>query len=273
MAKFRMIDSSGVRIRAAVEGAGPLVLMVHGFPESWYSWRHQLGPIAAAGFTACAIDTRGYGGSDKPHPIEAYGMGYMVGDIVAVANALSPNDPAILIGHDWGGPQVWNAALMRPDRFRAVCALSYPYTGVPPKPYMELVEEKFLRKNRFFYQHYLQKEGVAEAVFDADPRDFLRRFFYVISGDIPEGRWPLKTADADLMTGLEDPGEFPAWLTAADLDYYVNEFTQSGFRGPVNRYRNHWADFQIMQPFRDRKIEQPALFIAGARDGRSEERR
>lgn len=267
MREFRTIDAGGVRLRAAVEGQGPLVIMVHGFPESWFSWRHQIEPIADLGFTACAIDVRGYGGSDKPPAVADYDMEHMIADVTGVADALSPHAPAILIGHDWGAPIVWNSALVRPDRFRAVAALSVPYLGPPTRPFSEIFDELFTRKNRFFYQAYFQKEGVAEAEAERDVRTFLRKFYYAISGDAPVGSWPSdKTADANLLDGLIDPDPFPAWLTPADLDYYVGEFRQSGLRGPINRYRNHERDFAYLQKFKDRKIEQPAFFISGTRD-------
>lgn len=261
------VDAGEVRLRAVVEGSGPLVLMVHGFPESWYSWRHQLGPVAEAGFTACAIDVRGYGASDKPTSVETYAMERMIGDLAGVADALSPGAPAILVGHDWGAPIVWNSALVRPDRFGAVAALSIPYLGVSPIPYDELFTAAFTAKNRFFYQAYFQAEGVAEAELEADVRGFLRRFYYMISGDAPEGSWPVhKTADAKLLDDMIDPAVFPKWLSDADLDYYVGEFERSGLRGPLNRYRNHRRDWNYLQAYKDRRIEQPALFIGGTRD-------
>jgi len=266
MPEFRMIDTGEVRLRVAIEGAGPLVLMVHGFPESWYSWRHQIGPVARAGFTAAAIDVRGYGGSDKPAPVAAYAMEHMVADIAAVAGALQPDGPAILVGHDWGAPMVWNSALVHPDRFRAVAALSVPYAGVPSRPFTETFRAAFTEKGRFFYQEWFQAEGPAEREAERDTRDFLRKFYYAISGDAPPGTWPEKAAGATLLEGMIDPGVFPAWLTPADLDYYVTEFEASGFRGPINRYRNHERDFAWLRPFRERRIEQPALFIGGAKD-------
>jgi len=267
MPNFQTIDAGELNLRAVVEGEGPLVIMVHGFPESWYSWRHQIGPVANAGFTACAIDVRGYGGSDKPHPVDAYAMPHMVDDLVGVADALKPGEPAILLGHDWGAPIVWNSALTRPDRFRAVGALSVPYTGVPSRSFADVFNEVFTARNRFFYQAYFQAEGVAEAEAEADVRGFLRKFYYAISGDAPAGTWPTnKTADANLLDGLPDPDPFPAWMTSDDLDYYVGEFAGSGLRGPINRYRNHDADFAWLQAFKDRKIEQPAFFMAGTKD-------
>ncbi len=267
MPDFRMIDVGELSLRVAIEGTGPLVLMVHGFPESWYSWRHQMTPIAEAGFTAAAIDVRGYGGSDKPPAVADYAMQHMVADVAGAIQALSPGAPAVIVGHDWGAPIVWNSALTRPDVVRAVAGLSVPYSGVPARSFSEIYQEIFTARGRFFYQHYFQAEGVAEAEMEADVRGALRRFYYAISGDAPDGTWPNDKVVGDpLLLRLPDPDPFPAWLTDADLDYFVGEFERSGFRGPINRYRNHDADFAWLQPFKDRKLTQPALFIGGERD-------
>jgi len=267
MAEFQFIELSGITLRAAVEGNGPLVVMVHGFPESWYSWRHQLRPIAEAGFTACAIDVRGYGGSGKPPRVEDYSMKHMIADVVDVIERLSPDQSGILLGHDWGAPIVWNSALARPDRVRAVGALSVPYLGVAKRSFREVFDEIFTARGKFFYQAYFQKEGVAEAEAEADPRGFLRKFYFAISGDAPPGAWPTnKTVNDNLLDGLVDPDPFPAWLSPKELDYYVGEFERSGFRGPINRYRNHDRDFEFLRAFEGRKINQPALFVGGTRD-------
>jgi pimeloyl-ACP methyl ester carboxylesterase len=267
MPEFRTLQLPQASIRCAIEGEGPLVVMVHGFPESWYSWRHQIGPIAAAGFTACAIDVRGYGGSSKPHPIAAYDMESLTGDVADLIAALSPDAPAVLIGHDWGAPIVWNTALTRPERVRAVAGLSVPYLGVPKASFGDMIERVFTSRGKFFYQAWFQNVGPAEAELEANPRDALRRFYYAISGDAPDGTWPNDKVHGDnLLKGLVDPDPFPAWLTEADLDYYTAEFTASGFRGPINRYRNHQRDFEYLSGFAGRKIEQPALFIGGERD-------
>jgi pimeloyl-ACP methyl ester carboxylesterase len=264
MPEFVMVPGE-VPIRAAVEGTGPLVLLVHGFPESWYSWRHQLGPIAEAGFTAAAIDVRGYGGSGKPQAVDAYAMEEIVADLVRVADRLGGGE-AILVGHDWGAPIVWNSALARPDAFRAVAGLSVPFTGVPAKPFTEVFKRAFTDNGRFFYQAWFQQVGPPEAEIEADVRRFLRMFLYAISGDAPAGTWPDKPAGATLLDGMVDPGTMPAWLSEVDLDVYTAEFAASGLRGPLNRYRNHERDFAWVQQFADRRIEQPALFIGGTKD-------
>ena len=267
MSEFKLLQIDDVRLRAAVQGTGPLVVMVHGFPESWFSWRHQMSPVAAAGFTACAIDVRGYGGSDKPRPIAEYSMERMIDDVVGVIETLSSDNRAILVGHDWGAPIVWNSALIRPDRVRAVCGLSVPYLGQAARPFTETFDEIFTKRGRFFYQAYFQKLDEPETEAEANPRDFLRKFYYALSGDAPDGTWPTnKTSQQRLLEGLVDPDPFPAWLTPAELDYYVGEFERSGFRGPINRYRNHERDFEYLRNFADRKITQPALFIGGTRD-------
>ena len=265
MPEMRTIDTGEVALRCAVEGEGPLVIMVHGFPESWYSWRHQIGPVADAGFTACAIDVRGYGGSDKPQPVEAYAMERIVGDLIGLRKALSPDAPAVLVGHDWGAPIVWNSALTHPEHFRAVAGMSVPFSGVPQRPFTEVFREHFTNQGRFFYQEYFQEPGVAEAEAEADPRDFVQRMMYSISGDVPPGDYWDKPLGATFLEGLPDP-EPVAWLTEDDLDFYEAEFTASGFRGPLNRYRNHEADYEWLQNWAGKRIEQPALFIGGTRD-------
>jgi pimeloyl-ACP methyl ester carboxylesterase len=264
---FRFIETNGIKIRAAVQGEGPLVVMVHGFPESWYSWRHQMAPLAAAGFTACAIDVRGYGGSDKPHEIEAYAMKEIAADVAGVIEALSPGKPAVLIGHDWGAPIVWHTAVLHPDKVRAVAGLSVPWFGLPPASLDVLIKAMYVDQGKFFYQAYFKDEGVAEAAFEADVRGGLRKLYYAGSGD-SQGYWgaPDKRHGDHLLDGLEDPNPFPWWMTPADIDYFVSEFTASGFRGPINRYRNHTRDFEYMSTIEDRVIHQPSLFIVGEND-------
>ena len=263
--EFRQVDTGAVTLRCAVEGSGPLAIMVHGFPESWYSWRHQIGPVAGAGFTACAIDVRGYGGSDKPHPVEAYTLEAIAGDLIGLADALSPDEPVVLIGHDWGAPIVWNTAFTNPERVRAVAGLSVPFAGAPLRPFTEVFREAFTSKGRFFYQEYFQEPGVAEAEAEADPRHFVEKMMYSISGDVPPGNYWDKPAGATFLQDLPEPQPVP-WLTAQDLDYYEGEFKASGFRGPLNRYRNHTRDFDYMSTVSDRVIHQPSLFIVGEQD-------
>jgi pimeloyl-ACP methyl ester carboxylesterase len=262
-----MIENNDVRIRAAVQGEGPLIVMVHGFPESWYSWRHQMAPLAAAGYTACAIDVRGYGGSDKPQDVEAYSMANMTADVAGVIDALSPRAPAVVIGHDWGAPIVWHTAVLHPTKVRAVAGLSVPYYALPPAPLNHIFKAMYTDQGKFFYMAYFQNEGVAEAEFEADVRGTLRRMYYGASANA-DGRWGRldKPAGEPMLKGMPDPEPFPAWLTPTDIDYYVGEFERSGFRGPINRYRNFERDWAMMNAVADRRVHQPSLFVAGAQD-------
>lgn len=267
---YRYVKSGEQTIRVAVEqpknGPGPLVLMVHGFPESWSSWKHQMGPVAEAGFTAAAIDVRGYGGSSKPHAVEAYDMASIVADNQAVADELG-GGKAILVGRDWGAPIVWNSALIDPQRFTAVCGMSIPHMGHGSAPIIDIMRKMFTENGLFFYMVYFQDEGVAEKELEADVRDTIRKLYYAWSADSGVKGWPLdKKHGAGLLEGLVNPDVFPSWLPQEDIDYLVSEFTQSGFRGPLNRYRNFHRDFELMSKYAGRKIEQPALFMAGSAD-------
>jgi len=265
---FRMIDAGGAQIRAVVKGQGPLVLMVHGFPESWYSYRHQIDPIAEAGFTACAIDMRGYGGSQKFAQVADYDTEATIRDVMGVANALSPDAGVILVGHDWGAPTVYNATLLHPDRIVAMATMSVTYNGAPERNFDDVIKEIFDDNNRFFYQSYFRAPGVAEGAFDPNPREFLTKFYYAISGDPPQSIWPMDKTSADAINEiLPEPPGFGSWMTDADMDYYVAEFTQSGFFGPLSRYRNHTRDFNFLQRTKGRTIDQPSFFIAGDKDG------
>jgi pimeloyl-ACP methyl ester carboxylesterase len=261
---FESVAANGIHLRVALAGKGPLVLLVHGWPESWYSWRHQIPFLADVGYRVAAPDVRGYGGSDKPEPLEAYAIKEMCADIAGLIDALGESQ-AILVGHDWGAQIVWNTALFHPEKVRAVVGLSVPYLGRGPEPRIELFRKIY--KDRFFYQIYFQEPGVAEAELEADVRTSLRKIYYGASGDaMRKGLRVDKPADARLLDGLPDPEPFPAWLTPADIDYYVGEFQRNGFRGPLNRYRTSKLDFAQQAAVADKRIEQPAAFIAGSLD-------
>jgi pimeloyl-ACP methyl ester carboxylesterase len=260
---FEVVETRGVRLRVMVEGSGPLVVLVHGWPESWYSWRHQIDPLVAAGYRVAALDVRGYGGSDKPNAIEAYDMISLTDDVAGVIDSLAGSDQAILIGHDWGAPIVWTTAIRHATRVRAVIGMSVPHLGRGKHSSIEVY--KHLYKDKFFYQIYFQTPGAAEAELEADLHRTLRLTYYNASGanDVPRFQ---KTPDAKFLDGMIDPDHLPAWLTEQDLSYYVEQFKQSGFRGPLNRYRNQERDFELLPELSERKIEQPALYIVGERD-------
>lgn len=267
MQEFETVRANGVNLRVAVQGRGPLVLFVHGFPESWYSWRHQMQAVAEAGYRAAAPDVRGYGGSDKPYEIEAYSMEAITGDMAALAHALQPGEPAVIVGHDWGAPIAWNSALLHRERFRAVAGLSVPY--IPPGEHaaIDVFKHFFTRRGLFFYQVYFQEEGIAEVELEADPAETIRKFYYANSGDAPEGSWPADKKHGDsLLHRLPEPPMPLPWLTTEDVAYYASQFAASGFRGPLNRYRNHHRDHALLRAVEDSQIKQPALFIGGDKD-------
>ena len=265
---LQQFSTNGISVQVAVEGTGPLVIMVHGWPELWYSWRHQIRPVAEAGFRVVAQDVRGYGGSDKPHPIEAYDMIELTADVVGLIDALG-EDKAILIGHDWGAPICWNTAVLHPERVSAVVGLSVPYFQRGEVSAIELWKQ--LYKGKFFYQLYFQEEGVAEAELEADVRTSLRKIFYSASGDpTDEESWEQfqakKGPEDNLLDGLSDPDPFPSWLTDEDLDYFVEAFSKGGFRGPLNRYRAQQRDWELLPQLSELTVNQPSYFIAGALD-------
>ena len=228
----RIIATNGIRIHVAEQGTGPLVILCHGFPESWYSWRHQLGALAQAGFRAVAFDLRGYGRSDAPEEVEKYTVLHHVGDVVGLLDAFGV-EQAVIAGHDVGATVAWQAALLRPDRFRGVIALGPPFRprafggAVPPTTLMPRNE------TAVFYQLFFQTPE-AEAALGRDIRRMLRSQFYSLSGDRPP------TAGAAFPAGmvprrgalLAEPASLPAWITESDIDVYVADFTRSGFRGP-----------------------------------------
>ena len=243
---------------------GSLVLLLHGFPESWYSWRHQFAPLAEAGYHVVAPHMRGYGKSDRPHEITAYTQVEVMADIAGLVPALG-YESAIVIGHDWGAPTAWGCALHYPELFRAVGALSVPFSPRAENPPMATLREVF--KGQFFYQLYFQEPGVAEAEFEKDLRLALKKFLYMASGDADSTTGLLmRGPDDDLLTGLEVPDALPDWLSEEDLDTYTAEFTASGMRGPLNYYRNHDLTWELTAGA-PTKITQPALFVAGDRDG------
>jgi len=261
----RRIETNGIGLEVAVAGDGPLVVLVHGWPELWYSWRHQIPALAAAGYRVVAPDMRGYGGSDKPWDVDAYRMRTLVADVVGLIDALGERQ-AVLVGHDWGAPICWHTAVLRPERVRAVAGLSVPF--FPRGAVSPIQTYRALYAGRFFYQLYFQEEGVAEAELEADVRTALRKIYFGASGDA-EGP-PLESGDGDpargLLDGRIDPDSFPAWMSEEDLDHFVDAFEAGGFRCPINRYRcmeRDWADLTEMS---DARVRQPSFFIAGSRD-------
>jgi pimeloyl-ACP methyl ester carboxylesterase len=260
----KRIAVPGGHIHAVEQGEGPLVLLVHGFPEGWWSWRHQLPALAAAGFRAVAIDVRGYGSSSRPPDVEAYRMMLHVADNVGVVRALGA-DTATVIGHDWGSPIAAACALARPDVFSAVGLLGVPYTprgDVRPS-------EAFARAggDEEFYVTYYQQPGRAEAEIHADVPSWLRGVYVALSGDSPPvPGWFLVPPGGAMRDRLPVDAPLPHWITDAELEEHAAEFERNGFAGPLNRYRNVDRDWEDLAAFDGATIRQPAIFIGGALD-------
>jgi len=265
-ARHRLVETPSGRTHLVEQGSGPLVLLVHGFPESWYSWRHQLPALADAGYRAVAIDVRGYGRSSKPESVADYRMTALVEDNAAVVEALGERT-ATVVGHDWGSPIAANSALLRPDVFTALGLLSVPYSprnGFRPSDAFAMIggaEE--------FYISYFQQPGRAEAEIEPDVRAWLRGFYLGLSGEaepeVGEGGLLCVPAGAKLSDRFSDR-PLPSWLAEADLDFYAGEFERTGLTGGLNRYRNVDRDWADLAPFDGAPIPQPSLFIGGDRD-------
>src|SRR5262245_35718900 len=213
----RTVETNGIRMHLAEQGTGPLVLMCHGFPESWYSWRHQLAALADAGFHAVAPDMRGYWQTDRPEEIDRYTLLHLVGDMVGVLDALGERS-AVIAGHDWGAPVAWHAALLRPDRFRAVIGLSVPFR---PRGQTRPTSVMPQTDDAVFYQLYFQTPGVAESELERDVRTTLRRLLYSASGDAPRGDASIVNPDTvgmvprrgGFLSRSMDASSLPPWLT------------------------------------------------------------
>lgn len=262
----RLVSSPAGRTHLVEQGTGPLVLLVHGFPESWYSWRHQLPVLAAAGYRAVAIDVRGYGRSSKPAETAAYRMLDLVEDNVAVVHALGERS-AVIVGHDWGSPIAANSALLRPDVFRAVGMLSVPYSPRGgPRP-TEVFDQ--VGGDDEFYVSYFQQPGRAEAEIEPDVRGWLAGIYAALSADtMPTGEEPDPhfVAPGGLMRDRFPTGKLPAWLGEGDLDFYAGEFERTGWSGALNRYRNMDRDWEDLADFDGAPLTQPSLFAGGGLD-------
>jgi pimeloyl-ACP methyl ester carboxylesterase len=252
----RFVDVNGIRLHIAEQGQGPLVLLCHGWPELWYSWKQQMQALAAAGYHAVAPDMRGYGESAAPQDVGAYTLLHLVGDMTALVAALG-EQRAIIVGHDWGANVAWTAAQLRPDLFRAAVAMSVPFRRRSPTPPLET-----LRKagQEHFYLLYFQTPGVAEAEFERDVPAIFRRL---------AGRGGSLTIapGKGFLDGFPEPERLPDWLSPEDLAVYVDTYRRTGFLGGLNWYRNIDRNWELLAPWQDVAVRQPVLFIAGAEDG------
>lgn len=264
----RSIETRTIRMNVLEQGRGPAVLLCHGFPETSHAWRHQIPALADAGFRAIAPDMRGYGETDCPSAIDEYTVFHLVGDMIALLDALDVQT-AVIVGNDWGATVAWQAAQMRPDRFRGVVAVSVPMMGQPPVAPTRLFPQT---ADAQLYTLYFQEPGSAEAELERDIRQTLRKILFSASGDAgarkPGDGTPNPFGMVSRLHGLLSPlpDTMPDWLTTADLDIFTRAFATSGFRGGLNYYRNLNRNWQLQASLTGAKVEVPALFMIGERD-------
>jgi pimeloyl-ACP methyl ester carboxylesterase len=255
------VRSGPYEISTRVVGEGPLVILMHGFPELGYSYRHQLRPLAEAGYTVAAPDMRGYGRSSKPQDIRAYGFDAIADDMRAIADALG-HERWVSVGHDWGASIAYRTALRFPERTVGVFGLGVPYRPPPAEP---LTDFSSADPNDFSYLRYFQDVGVVEAELERDPRAALKQIYFAASGDAPKDEWiKRRPVESGLLKGFEPPPSGPlSFITDEELDVYAEAFESGGFFGPVSWYRNFEPDFHEMHAYADPRIHQPSGFLCG----------
>jgi pimeloyl-ACP methyl ester carboxylesterase len=280
------LETNGIHLHVASLGEGPLVVMCHGFPGLWYSWRKQLPAIAAAGFRAVAVDTRGYGRSDRPGDVAAYDSETQVADLLGVLDALG-EEQAIFIGQDFGAPLVWNLCVRAAERVKAAVVIGVPFdfegagseaaegdaelsggAGMPPsEQYKQVAQE------HFFHMHYFQQIGPADSELGNNPREFLTRLYWALSarGNLLDWRdFPSEgTAYLDVLEPPAEPLPWP-WLSAEDMDYMVQEYTCTGadtaFIGGLSAYRVADRNWEIAKRYQGIGVNAPVLFLMGEQD-------
>lgn len=254
------ISTNGITIHVVEHGDGPPVLFCHGFPDTWRGWRRQMEAVAQAGYRAIALDMRGYGESSVPEEPLAYTTLHTVGDVVGVLNALEISD-VVIVGHDFGASTAWNAALMRPDRFRAVFGLSVPFI---PRGSRSLLQAMMEAGHPDFYMFSRMLPG-AEILWSNVRERFMANLYWSSAAAPKKDRWTLFNRDLPMYQRL--PEALPPWADLDDIDAAAQDFERTGFKGALSYYRSMQLSFELTAPFTDKLVEQPSFFLAGAEDG------
>ena len=258
--RHRLVESNGIRLHIAEQGSGFPIVLLHGFPELWYSWRHQLPALATAGYRAIAPDQRGYGESDKPEDVESYRLSNLVADMIGLLDALDLEHAAV-VGHDWGGPVAWQLALRHPERIKAVAVLNTPYRPPGPMPPTDAYRQQ---PGPFQYQLYFQTPGVAERELEADVRRALAIIFRGVQDDPTKDSLAIFSRAENGVLGNQV--EAPTLLTPDELDVYTAAFSKGGFRGPLNWYRNIDRNWEESRALPSHTINVPALMVTAEND-------
>lgn len=264
----RTVQVGDIDLHLLEAGAeGPLVVLVHGFPELAYSWRHQLPALAAAGYRVIAPDQRGYGGTTKPDAVTDYDIHHLTGDLVGLLDLLG-EDSATFVGHDWGSMVVWQLALLHPERVNAVVGMSVPFLPRGPMPPLELMKMAF--GDSFFYILYFQELGTADRELGQDAARTMRRMLAGLQkpGDLtPDQLEAGRARDGrGFVDRIPEPDGLPAWLSQEELDHYITEFTRTGFTGGLNWYRNFDHNWATTEQLAGAHVPQPSMFIGGSDD-------
>jgi epoxide hydrolase A/B len=262
----RAISTDGIDLHVAEAGDGPLVLLCHGFPELGYSWRHQIPALAAAGCRVIVPDMRGYGRSSQPADIGAYSIEYIAADLHAILDDAGV-DHAVFVGHDWGAEIVWNLSVLFPERVTAVAGVSVPFHPRPKVRPTDMLRDLF--GENFFYVLYFQEPGVADAELNADPGSAIQRFIAAGAGEVDLATLAARMSrpgGGGLLDRFPEASGTPGWMTDADTDVFVENFTRTGFTGGLNYYRNIDRNWELLEPAAAAKVEMPAAFVTGSRD-------
>lgn len=260
---FEMLDVGAVKLRTVVEGEGPLVMLLHGWPQGWYLWRHLIDPLVAAGYRVAAPDMRGFGGSDAPPAVGDYTIRKLAGDVAGIATALG-EEQFVVVGHDWGCVVAWHVALLYPERCRGVMGMSVPFWRMGP----ETVDPPG-RDDCFWYMRYFLPDGAAERELEADPGRSLRTIYYSACAAAGQNAFLEQMAHprtSTLLEALPAPGDMAHFMGEEDWSYMIAQYQRSGFRGSLNWYRNIPTLSSSTPELDGRRITQPAAFVAGAAD-------
>ncbi|WCJ23460.1 alpha/beta-Hydrolases superfamily protein [Euphorbia peplus] len=261
--EHRTLKINGINIHLAEIGPsnGPIILFIHGFPELWYSWRHQMVALAAQGYRAVAPDMRGFGDTDAPQDKESYTCLHIVGDLVGIIDAVAPAEQKVfVVGHDWGAYMAWMLCLFRPDRVRALVNLSVSFPARNPKMKITTVLKAVYGED--YYMCRIQNPGEVEAEFaELGTERIIKEFLtYRHPGPLflPKGQCFSRSPDSPLV--------LPSWLSEEEVQYFTSKFEKTGFTGGLNYYRNLDLNWELTAPWTGAQVKVPVKFIVGDQD-------
>ncbi|ESW18999.1 hypothetical protein PHAVU_006G088700 [Phaseolus vulgaris] len=256
----RTVEVNGIKMHVAEKGEGPVVLFLHGFPELWYSWRHQILALSSRGYHAVAPDLRGYGDTEAPASMSSYTCFDIVGDLVALIDLLGV-EQVFLVAHDWGAVIGWYLCMFRPEKVKAYVCLSVPLRRRDPK--VKPVDVMRAVYGDDYYICRFQKPGEMEAQMAEVGTEYVLKNILTTRKPGPP-IFPM----GEYGTGFNPDmtNSLPSWLSQHDLAYYVSKFQKTGFTGPLNYYRNLNPNWELTAPWSGVKIEVPVKFITGELD-------